>query len=449
MTVFLMRSNRTLRRGAPLFMLLAVACSGDSTSSPDAGVTSRDAGEKFCPTRLNFTVLDEGVVHVGWTGATHNNRFPPGAEFVVEVTACDDECRNCRFEGPIPDPTINLQRCMTDTSVACDATTTCPPFQCITTQVGKLCANDFSPCSVDSDCSPGECWTFLGANSGSPIRNNCFAPMFRTAPGQSPVVGTIDLETGRTTFDNFGIWIVSSDEPGTPGFCPVCTGDTERNDGNKDGTCTENPHGRTAMGSVGRPCDAHSSSGIPSRAGVYSLDCAVPFAPSFDMTIRKAGSAVETTWTLDAAEQPMCDGAPCWCGVCEGTAVPCHAHSDCGSGITCVGVVDAPAVPPKNNFCITPCTWDPTRLRGGCMGVVGVDGEGMAIIAPTNCLPGSTDANARISVVGSSRRLSERSYSVGTAGLGCASQSFVGAVNTAIGLPGPNVSTYRFQVDAE
>lgn len=437
--------------GTSLALLAAVAlaaCSEEPASTPDGGMTVQDAG-RFCPERLRFSVLDEGLVHVGWTGATHNNAFPVGAQFVVDVTGCDPQCRNCRFEGPTRDPAVNLQRCMTDTSVVCADASECPPFQCIPVGPGAFaCANNFQPCTTDADCMPGECGAFLGANSGSPIRPNCFAVMFRTTtPDQVPVTGTADLDTGRVTFENFGIWIVASDLNRNPGFCPVCVGDDVPRDGVKNGTCTDSPHGATVQtGIVGQPCDLHSSSGIPSRAGEYSLDCAVPFGPSFDMSSKRVSTSASAEWTLDPDVQPMCNGQPCWCGICEGTATACHDDGDC-AGASCVADVMSPAVPPMNNVCVTECAWDNEALRGSCMGVVGFDMMGNPVIAPTNCLPQGPSAS--VSVQGTSRALGPRSFSVNAVSLGCAGPSFAGPVNQAIGLPGPNVSVFKLRMDLE
>ncbi|MEQ9500293.1 MAG: hypothetical protein RIT81_25690 [Deltaproteobacteria bacterium] len=440
-----------IRLNGTRWVLLAVAlaaCNGSSDDGArDGGPTVRDAGD-FCPERLRFSVLDDGLVHVGWTGATHNNAFPVGSEFVVDVTGCDPQCRNCRFEGPVRDPEVNLQRCMTDSSISCQDSAECPPFQCITTTSGERCANNFAPCASDADCMPGECSVYLGSNSGSPIRENCFAVVFRTLDGSPPVQGTTDLDTGRVTFDNFGIWIVASDLGLNPGFCPVCVGDDVPRDGQKNGTCSMSPHGATAMDTVGQPCDLQTNSGIPSRAGEYSLDCAVPFGPSFDMSSRGLSTSASAQWTLDDTAQPMCNGQPCWCGVCEGTPTPCHDAGDC-SGQACVADVMSPAVPPQNNFCVpgSECVWDNANLRGTCMGVVGVDMQGNPIIAQTSCLPQGPSAS--VSVQGASRPLGERSFSVNAVGLSCAGQSFVGAVNQAIGLPGPNVSVFKMRMDLE
>jgi hypothetical protein len=196
---------------------------------------------------------------------------------------------------------------------------------------------------------------------------------------------------------------------------------------------------------IGRACDAHGNSGIPIRAGVYSLDCAVPMAPSFDLSTREAGTAAAARWILDPDDQPMCGDEPCWCGVCEGTALPCHEQSDC-RGSTCVGVVQPPAVTPRNNRCIDECSWNNGSLSGTCNTVVGTNDAG-PIIGPTPCYP--TGDNAEIEVTGSSRKLAARTYTVETAGLGCAGPGVIGAVNTFIGLPGLSVSVFKFRVDAE
>ena len=436
-----------MKRALLLSMTLLFGCPEGEAPS-DAGLAGSDAGvDCFCPSRLRFTGLAQSVVHVGWTGVTHNNGLPEGAQFVVDVRACDDDCRNCSFEGPTPDPELNLQRCLTDTSLSCSSAAECPNYQCIPVGPGvTACANNFAPCAQDSDCAPGECSVFLGGNSASPIRANCFAAMFRAPNAAHPVEGRIDLETGQLTFDRFGLWIVSSDVNRNPGFCPVCVGDMQRNDGKKEGICSSNPHGGTMEANVGRACDAHGNSGIPIRAGVYSLDCSVPMAPSFDLSTYRAGTAAAALWTLDPNQQPACTDGPCWCGVCEGTALPCHEQADC-SGAACVADVEMPAVPPRSNRCIDACGWDNSTLSGTCNTVVGQTDAGEPIIAPTPCFPGGI--TAEVIVTGTSERLTDRTYSVGTAGLGCAGPGVIGAVNQAIGLPGLSVSVFKFRVDAE
>lgn len=429
--------------------LVSGGCSTDEPGPADVGEVTPDAGPVVsCPTRLRMSVVSGGVVHLGWTGATHDNRFPLNAEFTVDITACDEECRACTFAGPIPDPQVNLQRCLTDSSVACQADSDCPPFQCVPTSSTTLgCANNGAPCATDTDCMAGECTVFLGANSASPIRPNCFSVVFR-APGEdTPVTGRIDLETGLMTFERFGLWIASSDVNRNPGFCPVCIGDDQRGDGNKGGVCSENPHGPTMGATLGQPCDAQSNSSIPALSAVYSLDCAVPMGPSFDLSTYEAGTAVARRWTLREGEQPACADGPCWCGLCAGTDQACHEDDDCAPGVACEASAQPGVSPPRSNTCVDECAWDAEALTGRCNGVVGLDEEGMPIIAPVPCLPSGD--GAEVVVRGSSERLAPGSYTMVIGSVGCAGPSFSPAVSAALGLPGPNVSVYRLRVDLE
>src|SRR5262249_49498918 len=155
-----------------LICVFLTACP-EQQPSADAGVRIPDAG--VCPTKLRFSVLDDGKVHAGWTGATHENKLPTNAVFVLQVDHCDPSCRNCSFHGPIPDPNVKTQRCLSDTRVACSSTLlndpACPRYRCnnFQGQGVTLCADNARACGNDGECDFGSCSFFLGGNAASPI----------------------------------------------------------------------------------------------------------------------------------------------------------------------------------------------------------------------------------------------------------------------------------------
>lgn len=465
--------------GLALIAGLLSGCPQDQGPEPepeaeDAGDPDPvDAGEGgFCPSEILFSSLTDGIAHVGWSGFTHNVGPADGAYFWAEVVACDDDCRNCRFEGPINRGAVNLLRCESDSSVQCEVdgdgtpTTVCPNYKCLPHLGGPgvdLCMNNFAPCGSDADCTPGQCKIFWGGNSASNIAVSSYGLVFGAPDENPPVQGTIDLFNGTVTFQRLGFQITSSTDR-IPGFPPVCLGDTVRGDGVKDGVCSPSPYNEGTPGTglpggvtwtqhLDEPCDAHSGSGLPNRAGIYSLDCGVHFSTTvgFDMSSNGNGTAVQAIWSLDEDEQPLCplpggQFEPCWCGVCEGTAQPCHSHDDC-IGTLCTADVIPPAQIPQNNACVTPCVWDTDTFAGSCQRPVGLTPDGGVILAEFGCMPRGTDAE--VIARGFSERLSDRSFSIQTGVLGCAAPGGNPVTNSQLGLPGPNVGLYRFRVDLQ
>jgi hypothetical protein len=423
---------------------------------------------------------------VGWTGGLHNQSGAEGVEFVVDVTNCDDECRNCRFEGPSADPTLNiLRRCLSDPSVACTADEDCPAAVCS----GLTRCIDGSPCTPGGACPiDGQCVNFASASSISPVLSapSCFATVFTANATQAAVEGRIDLQTGAVNFDHFGLKVASSAAYGRA-LCPTCEGDPTPNDGIAEGTCTLSPNYEavevldnpdtpaneattTAVPKRGVACDANGTSGVRVRAGTYSLDCAPRLTPTIDLTPVDFGTSSAPRWTIDPAEQPACgDGEACWCGYCASTVVlqsldpsafrACHRQTDCDAGDTCVTTgLDADndptngfsfMAPASSNFCRTdsPCTWDPVALRGTCLSRRN-DAAGNPV--PTLCVPSRAQGDdVELRLRGESERLSDTSFTISAAGLGCSTPSAIPSTNLQLGLPGINITVLRYRVDLE
>lgn len=452
----------TARRVLPSTLLLACACAVLTACPPpppaeeDAGsVEPEDAGvEAFCPSRIRLTYLDGGLISLGFTGVTHEQQASIGAEIVADIVACDDECRNCRFEGPIPDPTVNLtRRCRDDTSVSCETKEDCGFAGCLPLAQDPegnpvfLCNNTLTPCQQAEDCGRAECTHFLGPHATSPIQPSCFTAMMVDGPnGEPPVVGRIDTQTGALNFDRFQVEIGSNTLTRTGSIqCAVCEGDPVRLDGQKDGTCVAGPSGNILPEIEGIPCDAQGASGIPIHPGVHSLDCNAPQASTFDLTPSDFGTSSAPRWTIDPAEQPACAGGHCWCGVCQDNPRKgCHSQADC-PGSVCHQPEGRAYY---NNVCVDECVWDEEELQGRCnrVGAPGVDG-GPPVLVPARCFPTGEGAEIRLS--GSVERLSDRSFSIATAGIGCAAPSLIESTSAGLGLPGLNISRYRWRVDLE
>lgn len=446
-----------------LFVLLSIAtmvvsaCPEEPQDNPD--VVIEDAGEEaFCPTRLRFTTLAGALTHVGSTGGAHNASFPEGEVFLADVTQCDDECRNCRFEGPVDeDLPWKHERCLADTAIECGDGTACPNYECQPVTVApdtvvNLCANNLQPCGTSADCEESACLYMVGATQASTASPSCFATVFaRQADGSPPFEGVIDLFTGQINFQNWNLLVASANRAG--GYCETCEGDDIRGDGVKNGTCSNDntlqPKRSAILGDIepDRPCDVHGAASFSELAGRYSNDCSVPLAVVFGLPVENYSSSAARRWTLEEGDQPVCgeNGELCWCGVCEGTTEACHSQSDCSQGACVASFDQAAGVATRNNLCIDECSWSNQTLTGSCTAVIGGTPEAPVIAQNWPCFPSSGE----ISVSGDTEILSERSYSIRVSDLSCTDQGAFAATNGALGLPGPTLGQTRFRIDLE
>lgn len=427
-------------------------CAGDEdVSPPDAGPADLGVAPT-CPTHLRFTFLAGNRTDVGWTGAVHGSTYARDAFFRVRVTECDDECRQCAFEGPVRDDTVVTQRCVSDTAQVCSSDEACPNWECRELQPGvpgspRVCANDATrSCTTPEDCGPSACRFFLGPSFPILAPRTCLGVYLDSVDGRPPVLGTIDLRTGEMQLERLRL-ISGATDSAVQGACPKCVGDPIPNDGVKGGTCMQNEVEPALPYDAAQSCDAMGI-GQPSLFdGQYSLDCSTPLGVRITLGVEDGSTSGRRIRLTEA--QPEVEGEPVWCGVCEGSLDVCYDDGDC-RGVPCVAPTDLPV---RNNACINECAWDPTRSRGSCLAPVEIPGVGTATIT-TSCFPSGT--GAEVLAPGRATVLSDTSYSVQIGHVACSPPVravFPGPVgeasDVAIGLPGLQLNVLRFQVDQE
>lgn len=295
-----------------------------------------------CPTHLDLElVARESRFKAGWSGNTHGVGLATGSKFSVEVVSCDEECRRCKYRGPVrADPALQpviSQRCLNGVSQTCELDDDCAPGT-------GPCRFMFPPITVATGALP-----------------TCSIPYFEPIAGDdpSPVQGTSDLFTGEADLPvlNLNIQVAAG------AACLECQGDPQPFDGAPGGACG---------GPGGAACDVSGIGTVASE--LTSYDCEP--AGFLTLTIPLPASGTSTAsrrWTLDDS-RPMClaNGTPsqtewCFCGVCsDGT--PCTSKLDCPSSSACSPppAMGMPMYTVNNNGCADTCNWSEATRSGTC-----------------------------------------------------------------------------------
>src|SRR5262245_8118887 len=105
--------------------LIVVLCFG-CKNAPHAIDDGRPA--RSCPTHMDFELFaSESRFDAGYGGLGHGIKMVDGSRFTVEITQCDDDCRRCRFQGPVAsDQPVKSQRCLTNIAIPCTSNADCP-----------------------------------------------------------------------------------------------------------------------------------------------------------------------------------------------------------------------------------------------------------------------------------------------------------------------------------
>jgi hypothetical protein len=389
-----------------------------------------------CPTKMLWELRADATgddreteVDVGWKSFTHS--FDPASgsamTFGLDCAAASAPCGTCDVVGM--DPAAGNCRCANNTRTVCD-----------------------EPGLADADdCGGSQCQCFVRAPSpvvagGVPV---CTASVASNDP-----TGTWNVETGAGNVHIVErLKIFSGFSMVKP--CPTCDGDTP-GDGVADGTCNGGQ-------SNGLSCEAHASDPtfpVPG-GGFYSIDC----MPSTAANITGLGlllSHTETTGTSTLTAALPCS-APngsllCTCMVCSGNSeVGCSSDADCAavSAGTCTSLGSGESTRPDN--CVSGSCWVDGNGEGTCQedfpdtycdGIVEEDGRPViACLDDSDCDihagpgidPGDCTIGAfrecfgpTISATGLAHPAEPR-----TVATTCVPPSSNGAVNNAVGLPGP------------
>lgn len=370
-------------QGGALVVMLAAACSGDDSgagaaestdaggattqstpetgtttggasssetaapaSSSDEGPTAADSetGEVVeCPSHIR-TERIASLVHLsfGWTSQGHGADPVDGMAVSYELFDCDDDCRRCRFRGPVentPDIPNDPRRCLNMFPQQCETDADCDGVE-------DACQIMFQP-PVQRTTS----WTAAYAAKLSRDQMTAFDTTY-----DDGAQGVVNLATGDFDFE-----VLNTRVPLGPGFSEVCTGDTTPDDGVKDGTCADS----------GDDCDVATIS----PNGALSFDCAwTPNVIDFALPLHGMGTG-GVRWEMDDTRPnctfPGAETLQCWCGVCsDDESMPCQSDGDCATG-TCgnAGSKKGPIVT-LPNICAPgeACEWNPETLLGECMG---------------------------------------------------------------------------------
>ena len=330
---------------------------GAQTTGGSADETGSDSSETGAPAQCPTHIRTERIaslveISYGWTGQGHGADPVDGMVTTYELVDCDDECRRCRFRGPVPN----------DPSIPNDP---------------RRCLNMFpQACESDADCGdePGACqfmivpplqrttsWTAGYAPALSDAQMAAFG-----VDDPHGAQGVVNLETGEFDYEVLNQRITLG-----PGFSEVCVGDTTPDDGVEDGTCADS----------GVPCDVATLS----PNGNLSFQCSwTPNVIDFALPAHGASTG-GFRWEMDATRPnctvPGAESLQCWCGVCtEGDNIPCQSDADCEAGTCGSAGGDGLVVLTLPNLCAPgeTCDWDPVTLRGTCP-----NSEGQAV----ECMP--------------------------------------------------------------
>lgn len=319
---------------------------GDSGSDDVVDPDSTGEPVAECPTHMRTTRIASLVnVSYGWTGQGHGADPVDGMAVSYELFDCDDECRRCRFRGPVPNlPELpnDPRRCLNMFPQGCESDADCGDEE-------GACQIMFQP-PVQRTTS----WTAAYAAKLSADQMAQFNTEF-----DDGAQGVVNLATGDFDFE-----VLNSRVPLGPGFSEVCIGDTTPDDGVKSGECADSRN----------PCDIATIS----PNGALSFDCAwTPNVIDFALPLHGMGTG-GVRWEMDDT-RPMCtfpgaESVPCWCGVCaDDETQPCQRDSDCATG-SCgnPGTKEGPVIT-LPNICAPgeTCDWDSESLSGTCMGSAG------------------------------------------------------------------------------
>ncbi len=392
-------------------LLLAVVTLGPGCDEADEAGTEEmlDTGEALmCPTHIRTERVSSLVKHsFGWNGMGHNAEVVEGGAVSYALFECDDECRLCRFHGPVANIDADLvptKRCVNELTQACESDGECPD---------SSCQYVFGPPTQRVGI-----WNFEYAAPLTSEEMDAFGT--EEADG---IQGVVNLRSGELDFT------INNGHVGVGfGASTSCVGDVTPNDGEKDGTCDD---------ASGDPCDTNAIS----REAALSYDCA--FAPVMvDLTLPGHGMGTSgTRWEMDDS-RPFCtaEGATdqrCWCGVCDDDIrVPCRRDTDC-PGSSCGGV-DGPELPMPTvqNPCAAgqSCNWDPVAKLGTCE-----DAEGAMAL----CFPADGELIAE-----GSTSVQDGFFVAGTALLNCIPHVDP-MLDAQFGFPGPRLQQIPLKVTPE
>jgi hypothetical protein len=296
-----------------------------------------------CPTYLDLEFDGKNSrFDPGWTGRAHGVGLPNESRVSVKIDECEDDCRRCRFHGPVrgdpvKTPVIN-QRCLKKVSRICETD------------------DDCGPNNVDGPCR------FMFPPIASEQSGTCTIAYFEPRAGAgdpSPVQGFIDLATGEADLPLLNIQLSVS-----LGDCEDCKDDMTHSDAIAEGQCE----------TTKVACDIHGPGAAISQS--TSFDC--PPDPGVTTIVlgTNGTSTSSVVWTMDgtrpACTHPSAGGKPCWCGVCSDNGLPCTGDQDCPANSRC-GAAQGP-IPRQvpwlvaNNSCPDTCNYDPVTQRGLCPG---------------------------------------------------------------------------------
>lgn len=319
--------------------------SGETTNgSADTG----SGGPLACPTHIRTERIASLVsLSFGWTGQGHNADPVDGMVVSYELTECDEDCRRCRFQGPVPNA---------------EGTPNDP----------RRCLNDWpSACVSDADCGDGETEGACQIMWQPPVQRTTTWTAAYAAPlseAQQQQFGTdsnfgaqgvVNLETGDLDFEVLNTRVTVG-----PGFAETCIDDTTPDDGSPDGSCADS----------GDPCDVATIS----SNGALSFDCSWTPNP-IDFALPASGlTSGGVLWQMDDSRPnctfPGAESLNCWCGVCSNDAtLPCQFDQDCPGG-TCgnAGEAEDPIITlPSACAPGEACNWDPETVSGTCLNTGG------------------------------------------------------------------------------
>jgi hypothetical protein len=378
------------------------ACGADDPPPIEAGPPAS------CPTHLDLELIGrESRFNAGWSGLTHGVGLATGSRFSVEVVSCDEECRRCRYRGPVrADPArhpVVSQRCLNGVSQICEIDDDCAPGT-------GPCRFMFPPITVPTGALP-----------------TCSIPYFEPIAGDdpSPVQGTSDLFTGEADLPvlNLNIQVAA----GTA--CVECQGDPQPFDGVPGGACG---------GPGGPACDIAGIGTVASE--LTSYDCEP--AGFLTLTIPLPASGTSTAsrrWTLDDT-RPMCTSGGvastterCFCGVCM-NGKPCTSKLDCPTGACGYPGMSPTTYNVSNNGCGGTCNWSEATQRGTCSD------------APTkSCFPDGAIGQALIATGEAAVR--DGFLITQLANLTCLPSFGNAGIDQFGGFPGPVLFEARFRVE--
>lgn len=326
---------------------LTAAAADTTTTSGDETMGESDEtdsdGALVCPSHIRTERIASLVsLSFGWTGQGHNADPVDGMVVSYELFDCDDDCRRCRFQGPVP----NVAGTPNDP---------------------RRCLNDWpNSCESDADCGDGETEGACQIMWQPPVQRTTTwtaayaAPLTETQQRQFGTdstfgaQGVVNLTTGDLDFAVLNTRVTLG-----PGFAETCVDDTTPDDGIPSGSCADS----------GAPCDVATIS----SNGALSFDCSWTPNP-IDFALPASGlTSGGVLWEMDESRPnctfPGAESLNCWCGVCSNDpANPCQFDKDCPGG-TCgnAGEEDDPIITlPSPCAPGEACDWNEATVSGTC-----------------------------------------------------------------------------------